>query len=279
MIVTRHISIDNDCIRKMEPFVAKHNGNFSAAMRDIIDHVGKSGLPNNSSAVDVSLFKWMLNMLDCVLVPDEVLDEMIDPVLINSIKKLEEHLSYRFGELEWNTNLSIKCDNDRFPSDVMIEIKGDTHKIRFAACILCQYMVKNSIKQVPLEIKSVLNLNDCIKIELIGSNKKEALNSLRTYFGEMEEVTCAIKSRPEFWKSLVNRHILSDYNMVTVHRNYFEDLLANNIPLGEISIENIAKKPIEDIPLKEMLSLIKEVYETSRVVDRVEIERDRIVLF
>ena len=83
MIVTRHISIDNDCIRKMEPFVAKHNGNFSAAIRDIIDHVGKSGLPNNSSAVDVSLFKWMLDMLDCVLVPDEILDEMIDPVLIN----------------------------------------------------------------------------------------------------------------------------------------------------------------------------------------------------
>ena len=263
----------------MEPFVAKHNGNFSAAIRDIIDHVGKSAFPNNSTAVDVSLFKWMLNMLDCVLVPDEVLDEMIDPVLINSMRKLEERLSYRFRELEWNIDLSLKCDNDRFPSGVLIEIKGDTHKIRLAACILSQYIVKNSVKQVPLEIKSVVNLNDFIKIELFGSNKKEALNSLRTYFGEMEEVTCAIKSRPDFWKSLVNRHILSDYNMVTVHRNYFEDLLANNIPLGEISIENIAKKPIQDISLKEMLSLIKEVYETSRVVDRVEIEKNRIILF
>jgi predicted hydrocarbon binding protein len=279
MIVTRHISIDNDCIRKMEPFVAKHSGNFSAAIRDIIDHIGKSGLPNNSTAVDVSIFKWMLDMLDCVLVPDGVLDEMIDPVLINSMRKLEEHLNYRFRELEWNIDLSLKCDNDRFPSDVMIEIKGDTHKIRLAACILSQYLVKNSNKQVPLEIKSVSNLNDCIKIELFSSNKKEAMNSLKTFFGEMEEVTCAIKSRPDFWKSLVNRHVLSDYNMVTVHRNYFEDLLANNIPLGEISIENIAKKPIQDIPLKEMLSLIKEVYETSRVVDRVEIEKDRIVLF
>jgi len=50
--------------------------------------------------------------------------------------------------------------------------------------------------------------------------------------------------------------------MVTVHRNYFEELLANSIPLGEITIENLAKKPIQEIPLNEMLALIKKVYET-----------------
>jgi len=66
---------------------------------------------------------------------------------------------------------------------------------------------------------------------------------------------------------------------VTIHRNYFEDLLANKIPLGEITIETLAKKPIQEIPLKEMLPLIKEVYETSKIVDRVEIEKENIILF
>ncbi len=89
----------------------------------------------------------------------------------------------------------------------------------------------------------------------------------------------AIKSRPAFWKSIINRHLVSNYNMVTVHRNYFEELLAGKIPMGEITIENLAKKPIQEIPLKDMLSLIKEVYETSRVVDRVEIDKDTIILF
>jgi predicted hydrocarbon binding protein len=95
----------------------------------------------------------------------------------------------------------------------------------------------------------------------------------------MDDVIKAIKSHPAFWKAIINRHHLSNYNMVTVHRNYFEDLLANNIPLGEITIENLAKKPIQEIPLREMLFLIKEVYETSRVVDRVEIDKDTIILF
>ena len=49
--------------------------------------------------------------------------------------------------------------------------------------------------------------------------------------------------------------------------------------MGEITIENIAKRPIQEIPLKEMLSLIKEVYENSRIVETVEIDKDSILLF
>lgn len=49
--------------------------------------------------------------------------------------------------------------------------------------------------------------------------------------------------------------------------------------MGEITIENLAKRPIQEIPLKEMLSLIKEVYENSRVVDTVEIDKDGIIIF
>ncbi len=278
MIVTKHISLDKDCVDKMSPYVERHQGNFSAAMREIIEKAGKSGLPYNSSAIDTSLFNWMLSEV-CVQVPDTVLNEIIDPALIISMRKLEDFLNYRIRELEWDIDLSLKCDNDTFPSDVLIELRGTTQKIKFMACLLSQYLVKNSLERAPLEIRSVVNLNECIKVELSGSNKTDSLNSLSTFFGGMDDVINAIKSHPVFWKTIINRHVLSNYNMVTVHRNYFEDLLANNIPLGEITIENLAKKPIHEIPLKEMLSLIKEVYETSRVIDRAEIDKDNLILF
>src|SRR5660397_234379 len=67
--------------------------------------------------------------------------------------------------------------------------------------------------------------------------------------------------------------------MVTIHRNFFEDILANNIPMGEVTIEFLAKRPIREIPLKDLLHLLKEVYENSRVVDRIEIENDTLVIF
>jgi len=68
MIVTRHISLDNDCLAKMEPYVEKHKGNFSAAIREIIDRAGKNSELENISTIDDTLFKWMLNETDGLLV-------------------------------------------------------------------------------------------------------------------------------------------------------------------------------------------------------------------
>lgn len=279
MIVTKHVSLDDDCIKKMQPYEERHNGNFSAAIREIIERAGKSSIPINSTTIDNSLFKWMLNEIDDILVPDAVLDELIDPRLMVSMLKLDEYLNYRFKELGWGTDIALKTDSNTSPSEVLIEIRGTSKKIKLLACIISQFMVKNSLKDAPLEIKSVIYTDDFIKIELSKSNKKESLDSLDRFFGHNNEVIKTIKSRPAFWKAIVNRHLHSNYNMVTVHKNYFEDLLSGNVPLGEITIENLSKRPIKEIPLKEMLSLIKEVYEISRVVDTVEIEKDSIIIF
>ncbi len=279
MTVTRHISLDDDHVEKMKPYLEKHRGDFGAALKEMINRAGKYNSRMNSLAVDLSLFNWMLEEMEDIFVPSIVLDETINPMLINSMGKLEEHLKRRFSELEWDIDFTLKYDSDSSPSNVLIEMKGAPQKIKFVASMVSQYLVKNSLESAPLGIRSVVNINGCIKIELSRSNKKEAQKSLIIFFGGMDESIKIIKSRPAFWKALINRHILSNYNMVTVHRNYFEDLLANKIPLGEITIENLAKKPIQEIPLREMLSLIKEIYETARVVDRVEIDKDNITLF
>jgi len=41
----------------------------------------------------------------------------------------------------------------------------------------------------------------------------------------------------------------------------------------------LAKKPIQDIPLNELLPLIKQVYKVSGVVDRVETRNNNLILF
>jgi predicted hydrocarbon binding protein len=155
---------------------------------------------------------------------------------------------------------------------------GAPQKIKFVACILSQYLVKNSLEYAPLEVKYAVNVNNCIKVGLSRSNKKEARRSLFTFFGGMDEIIKITRSRLPFWKDVISRHVLSNYNMVTVHTNYLEDLFADKIPAGEIMIENLSKKPIQEIPLKEMLPLIKEVYETSRIADRVDIDKDTVIV-
>jgi hypothetical protein len=110
MIVTKHVSLDEDSIKKMQPYEEKHNGNFSATIREIIERAGKYSIPNNSTTIDNSLFKWMLNEIDDILVPDNVLDELIDPRLMASMSKLEEYLNYRINELVWGIDIALKYD-------------------------------------------------------------------------------------------------------------------------------------------------------------------------
>jgi predicted hydrocarbon binding protein len=278
MNVTRHISIDDEYIEKLKPYMEKHSGNLGAAIKEMIILAGKYSPRGNSSAIDVSFFDWMLSELDGILVPANVLDELIDPMLFRSMRIFEEHMKQRFIELGWDIEFELKYDSDTSPSLVSMELKGGSQKIKFAARLLSQYLVKNSLDQAPLEIRLAVYLSDCMKVELARSNKKDAQNSLITFFGGNDETIRSIRARPDFWRSIINRHISNNYNMVTIHRNYFEDLLANNLPLGEILIESLAKKPLREIPLNEMLSLIKVVYEESRVVDNVDIDNDAIVL-
>jgi len=279
MTITRHISLDDDYVEKMKPFIEKYNGNFGAALREMINLAGKHSLRTNSSAIDLPLLNWTLSEMDGILIPDDILDETINPMLIHSMEELEEYLRRRLLELDWGIDLVLKADRDSYPTDVLLELKGASQRIKFVACMVSQYLVKNSLIQAPLEIKKVTRYTEGIKVELSRSNNKDAQKSLCTFFGGRDEVMKSIKSRPAFWKALIDRHMISNYNMVTVHRNYFEEILANRIPPGEIMIENLAKKPVRDIPLAEMLSHIKDVYETSRIADRVDIDKDTIALF
>ncbi len=279
MNISRHISIDDEYLKKMDPYMEKHNGNMGAALRDMISIAGKYNPAMNSSAIDTSLFNWMLQEIDDILVPDDVLDKFINPMLIISMGKLEENINQRLTELGWGVNLSLKCDNDDFPTEVLLTIRGTPGKIKFIAGIVSRFLVKNSLTRSQLQVRSVANFNECIKVELSRSDKTESQDSLITFFGGMNAIFGAVKGRPDFWIPIIKSHQLSNYNMVTIHRNSFEDILSNNIPRGEVTIEFLAKKPINEIPLSDLLALLKRVYEDSRVVDRIEIENDTLVIF
>ena len=112
MIVTRHISLDNKCIRKIEPYVQKHNNNFSAAIREIIEKAGKYAPKSDTSQIDNSLLRWMLTETDGILIPDSVLSEIVNKRLMNSMSELEKFLNNRFGELGWGVDIDIKYDSN-----------------------------------------------------------------------------------------------------------------------------------------------------------------------
>ncbi|MDD5614698.1 MAG: hypothetical protein PHH85_00685 [Candidatus Methanoperedens sp.] len=278
MPVLRHISLDDEYVDKMKPYLEKNSGNLCDSFKEILGQAGKYNLGMNSSAIDTVLLNWLLKEVEDTLIPDKVLDKILDPGLMTSMTKFEKFVRQRIEELEWDIGMVFKYDNVTFPSEILIEMRGAPQKTKFLGSILSQYLVKNSLEYAPLEIKFVVNINSCMKIGLFRSDKKDSQKSLNTFFGNLNEIMNVIRSHPDFWKDIIHRHVASNYNMVTVHRNYLEDIFTDKIPHGEIMIETMAKKPVQDIPLKELLPLIKEVYEAARVVDRVNIENETIIV-
>ncbi len=278
MAVLKHISLDHEHVEKMKPYLEKNDGNLCAAIKDIVNLAGKHSLHHNSSAIDACLLNWMLEEVEGILVPDKVVDEIFDPGLMTSMSKFERCVRQRLEEFDWKIDIVIKYDSETYPSEILIEMRGPPQKTKFLARLLSQYIVKNSLVYTPLEIKFVVNINSCIKIGFFRSNKNDAWMSLISYFGYFNEIMNIIKDRPDFWNDIFHRHLLTNYNMVTVHRNYLEDIFTDKMPVGEIMIETRAKKPLQDIPLKEFLTLMKEVYEASRIVDMVDIDNDTIIV-
>lgn len=279
-VTTKNISLDNEYLKKLKPYIDRHNGNFSSAIREIIDKTEKSVIPDNSSCVYNPLFNWLLSEMDGRLVPCDVLNMIIPPWLIHKINEIGKYVNGNLDNLDWNVNVQIDCDNVNYPSSILITISGDSQKTKIVSLMVSQFIVENSPESHPFAIKSVGNLGDSIRIELSSvSNKKDGIESLITFFGGMEEIANAIKSRSSLWKCIIHRHVVSNYQMVTVHKNYYEDMLAGEIPMGEIMIEILAKKPIHEISLQELLPLIRQVYEVSGVADRVEIKDSNIILF
>ena len=277
--VSKNISLEKEYIEKLKPSLEKHEGNFSAAIRDVIYQTAGKRSAVEPVSLDNLTLNWMMEEVDGLLLPDVVLDQIIDPALISSMEHFESFMNEKFKEHEWDTNLNLKYDSNVSPSDVLAEIKGDSSKLKLAASLVSQFLVKKSLDNDPLRIKYMVNMEKVLRVEFSRSSRTEAEESLVTFFGGAEKINNIIKGNPDFWKGVIGAHVSSDYNMVTVHRNYFEDLFTDKIPPGEITIENLARRHIRDIPLDELISLIKLVYESSRIVDRVEISRENLILF
>jgi len=281
MVVRKHISFEKEYIDKIQPFLIKHNGNLSAAIRDIIDvAVNRKTNYNYSDSVilfDSHLANLLLDKTIGLIPNKEILDEIADPRFFNSISNTVDYFNAKFKELEWNIELYMVSDNDSFPTTASLTINGNNYPlIDLSARIFSLFLAVEK----DLGIENIHKRTT--KIELIykrRGNTEAALNDLKTHLGIMQDLFCEIEKQPDFWRIMVKKYRKSNYKTVAVHINHYEDLLAKKVPTGEISIELLAKSPIRDIPHHKFLALMKEVYESAGIIEKIDIEGDTIKVF
>ncbi|HUV83633.1 MAG TPA: hypothetical protein VMW53_11260 [archaeon] len=281
MIIRKHISINKKDDDKIKPFVLKHDGNYSAAIRDIIDIAvdGKIHLDHSENFMlfDSSIANMLLKKTIGIIPEKEILYEIADPAVFGSVSNTMEYFRNKFHELEWGSKFSMNCDNDTTPTTAVLSLEnGNYPLLDLSARILSLYLAVE--KHLGIE-KIDLRSNSIMLTFTLKASEETAVHDLNRHLGFMQDLYSEIEERPNFWMGLVKKYQDSNYRTVAVHIDTFEELLAKKTPVGEIGIELNAKRPVKEIPHREFLNILKDVYETSRVAEHVDIEEDTVKVF
>lgn len=128
-MIRKNVSMEDEYLQKLQPFLDKNNGNLSAAIRDAIE-LADAALQGHESVEDAlesftqsstkypdirnSLiesgecilisqlsFRWLIENTDGILVDDELVSEIFNPYKTKSVSDLLEYLNTRSRNMGW----------------------------------------------------------------------------------------------------------------------------------------------------------------------------------
>lgn len=303
MVVRKNISIEQVHLKKLEPLIQKHSGNLSAAIRDAVDIAGASLLrygtveeaisritsdkkeltareasieTGKSVLVTKPIFQWMLNWTRGIPLEKETIDELLDPLKIATISELDKKVNEISRESGWNCNVSLFCMDNITPSTATVTISGDNELYRdFLAQLVVMFLVYNR----GLDIDVIHRRATAVRIDLKSRKKGEEPLNAKRHFGYLKDVVNEFKSKEDFWKDIVNIYSSVNYNMVSLCKDNYEDMLAGNTAVDAGIFESLSKKHIASIPHPEFLKLLKKTHESLMVVSRIDILENGINVY
>ncbi|MCZ7394545.1 MAG: hypothetical protein ABOK23_04075 [Candidatus Methanoperedens sp.] len=295
MVVRKNISLEQAHLKKLEPLTQKHGGNLSAAIRDAIDiaeaslrrystveeaisSIGseKKELTSREESIETGrnvliskpIFLSMLKWTKGIPLEKETIDELLDPLKIITISELDKKINEISSESGWNCQVSIYCMDDISPSTATVAISGDNELHRdFLAQLVVMFLVYNK----GLDIDIIHRRASAVRIDLKSREKGAQPVLANQHFGYLKDVVNEFRSKEDFWRNLVRIYSSVNYNMVSLYKDNYEDLLACNTSIDAGIFESISKKHIASIPHSDFLKLLKKTHESLLVVERIDI--------
>jgi len=303
MVVRKNISLEQDHLKKLDPLIKKYNGNLSAAIRDAIEianaslhrygtveealvsiSADKKELTTREKSIENGrnvvlsrpIFLWMLKWTKGIPLDKEIFDELLDPLNIVAISELDKTINEISHECGWNCKVSLYSMDDINPATVTVAIMGESELYRdFLAQLVVMFLVYNK----SLDIDVVHKRATTLRIDLKSIDKGAQPLSARNYFGYFKNVLDEFIAKEDFWRKLVEVYGCVNYNMVSLYKCHYEELLACNTPVDAGIFESISKKHISSIPHPEFLQLLKSTDESLKIIDKIEILDNSINIY
>ena len=206
-MLRKNVSISDTHLKMLDPLLKKHQGNLSAAMRDIIDFTGfvtenmgsletaKDLFKEKNHAMEqtrnriygitipLTMFRWLLSNRKTNLPPINEAIQLFSQQNINSydINSLNKVINEEISFLNWPITVNIGSENGH----ISVQITGIDPEINsFYAKIITIFLSNNNN---PQKISKLLHYPASIYMLFSGaSSPEEALHSMQEIFGNNE---------------------------------------------------------------------------------------------
>jgi len=287
MNLRKNISLDEEYLKKLEPLLKIHNGNLSAAIREIIDlsdiaykdpdSVKKliSGLKNKQNLTSSTL-SWSLKNLTGRLPNEETVHNIIDNS-VSSLSSFEKRLNELMGEIYWDSSIKISPDDDWKPKNASFTITGKNPDMnRYLASVVAVF----ASKKYALGVLNTRSADNTFEMHMKSGEKEWVIKSIHDSFGYMDRAFSELYKNPDFWNMMLDLHAKMSRELVTIPKQLFEETLSGK-PSNKITtiIERSCGCPINQIPLDDLLGKIKVIYQYTGIIENMDINKDSLIIY
>ena len=298
MLIRKNISLDEIYLKKLQPLLDANGGNLSAAIRDTIK-LTDAALQNHETIeesidflntphspptefddlhesgehiiINRTALKWLIKNSEGYLIDEELVDEIINPFSVQTMMELDAYLNNLSQKFKWNIEVSIFCMDTIDPDTATITFSnGDSYFRDFFAQHVALFV--SNWKQ--MDIDDLYRRSKSIRIDFKKTHtiSDEITPGIKKYFGHFDSIHKEFYEKQEFWNRLAIAHKTTGYNMVTFPKNLFEDIVSGQIPNVAGIFETLINQHIVDIPLPELLVLVKKFFNVTQIVNKIEIQ-------
>jgi hypothetical protein len=297
-LIRKNVSLDEVHLQKLQSLLEKNGGNLSAAIREAIDLVSlcpesygtqdvssenpgkKESFPGageellrNEECVMVNqqMIKWLIRNSAGKLIDEDIVHELINPYLINTVPELIEYLNTISKQLGWKIEVSTSCGENLQNGCTSMDFTGGDRDVReFLVEVACIFLSR----WAGLDAEALHRRSNSITVYLrpfVRHDMLEATPGVRNLFGSRDILFREIERKPAFWMTLAELYTKFNYQRVNLDKSLFEALLAGKLPDITKYFEVKADRPLREIPLQELLPLFKYLVVASQLVNDVEI--------
>jgi hypothetical protein len=217
-MIRKNISLYEKDVKKLAPLLEQHEGNLSAAIREMIEFVDfmlqKFGSLEEARRIEKRLqgiciphlmLTWFLSCTDACLPSEESVDSLVEMIPLRGVMDLRALATVGF-----NVAITAEADDARSPTRATVRVTGDRQQAEFVAKLAACYLGKQSGLRVEDADRQTTMIT--LRLKKLGEPGSEAVytairDSLLKHFGERHLMMQELLARPKFWNDVVTSSV------------------------------------------------------------------------